>query len=160
MKPHNLLFIVFCVFSLWACQSKKEDQLNLTQDYKFKNDSLLQFIKGEDTLKTVFEIELAVSDYQKETGLMHRKEMKDNQGMLFVYEEEVPRPSFYMKNTFIALDLIYFNKSFEVIDINMDTTPLSESTIPSAVPSQYVLEVNSGIVKKLDLKLGDKAVLK
>ncbi|WP_019037944.1 DUF192 domain-containing protein [Psychroflexus tropicus] len=160
MKPHNLFFIVFCVFSLWACQSKKENQLNLTQNYKFKNDTLLQFLKNEDTLEQVFNIELAKSNFQKETGLMHRKEMQENQGMLFLYEAEAPRPSFYMKNTYIALDLIYFDKSFKIVDFNLDTTPLSESLISSTVPSQYVLEVNSGVVKKLGLKLGDKALLK
>jgi uncharacterized membrane protein (UPF0127 family) len=160
VKLRNLFLPVIVFSSLLACQSKKEDQLNLTQEYKFRSDSLLQFIKNEDTLGQVFSIELAKSNFQKETGLMHRKEMQENQGMLFLYEEESPRPTFYMKNTFIALDLIYFDKSFKIVDFNLDTTPLSESLISSTVPSQYVLEVNSGVVKKLGLKLGDKAFLK
>lgn len=145
---------------LSSCQLKKDNEVDLALDYKFKKDTLLQFIQNKDTIKTVFEIELAETNYEKETGLMHRKQMNGNQGMLFMYENEVSRPNFYMKNTFIALDLIYINSSMEIVDFNLNTTPLSEDLISSKIPSAYVLEVKSGTVDELALKLGNRIYLK
>jgi len=116
-------------------------------------------VKDMDTLPITFEIELAQSDYQKETGLMHRKQMKIDQGMLFIYEDQRKRQTFYMKNTFIPLDLIYLNSEMEIVDFNLKTKPLSEDYISSGIPSMYVLEVNAGLVERLQLEKGDFVIL-
>ncbi len=142
LKPISVL--IFAVLIL-SCQSKQKQDKDLTKGFEFKKDTLLRFIQDTDTLPSSFEIELAESDYEKETGLMHRKEMKPNQGMLFIYENEATRPSFYMKNTYIPLDLIYLDKHMKIVDFNLNTIPLSEDLIPSDVPSRYVLEVKAGI---------------
>lgn len=159
MKLSKSLSAVALVILILSCQSQQNQSKDLSRGFEFKKDTLLRFVQEKDTLPTIFEIEVAESDYEKETGLMHRKEMKPNQGMLFMYENEVKRPSFYMKNTFIPLDLIYFDKHMKVVDFNLNTTPLSEDLIPSEVPSRYVLEVNAGIVNQLKIKEGDQIIL-
>mgnify|MGYP005861519407 CR=1 FL=1 len=153
------MLLLLALDMLYSCQSNQKQNQDLSLGFEFEKDTLLQFIKNNDTLTPVFEIELAQSDYEKETGLMHRKTMKPNQGMLFVYTTEKSRPTFYMKNTYIPLDLIYLNSKKEIVDFNLNTTPLSEDWISSNIPSTYVLEVNAGTVETLNLKLGDFIVL-
>jgi uncharacterized membrane protein (UPF0127 family) len=82
---------------------------------------------------------------------MHRKQMKTNRGMLFIYEDQRERQTFYMKNTFIPLDLIYLNSELEIVDFNLDTKPLSEDYISSEIPSMFVLELNAGQVNQLTI---------
>ena len=91
---------------------------------------------------------------------MHRTEMKNHQGMLFVYDDEKARPNFYMKNTLISLDLIYLNSDFEIVDFNLNTTPEDETPIPSEAASKYVLEVKSGTVGQLNLDKNTRIFLK
>lgn len=158
MKLLKFLFIITLLIG--SCQSNQKQNQDLSLEFEFEKDTLLQFIKNKDTLNPVFEIELAKSKYEQETGLMHRKAMKPNRGMLFIYTTEQKRPSFYMKNTYIPLDLIYLNSSMKIVDFNLNTTPLSEDWIVSNAASQYVLEVNAGTVESLNLELGDRVVLK
>lgn len=154
----SLSALVLVILTL-SCQSKQNQNKDLTKGFEFKKDTILRFVQDKDTLPKIFEIELAESNYEKETGLMHRKEMKPNQGMLFIYEDEAKRASFYMKNTYIPLDLIYLDKHMTIVDFNLNTTPLSEDLIPSEIPSRYVLEVNAGIVKQFKLKEGNQIIL-
>src|SRR5699024_5158799 len=116
----------------------------------------LQFLDEEENTIQEIDIEVAESEYAQETGLMHRKSMEEKQGMLFVYDDEKPRPNFYMKNTYISLDLIYINKNLVIVDINERAKPLDETTLSSDAPAQYVLEVCGGMVEKWNLKKGDK----
>ncbi|MFD0932538.1 DUF192 domain-containing protein [Psychroflexus salinarum] len=159
MNLLKIFFVFGLTLLLTSCQSERSKDQNLTREIQFKKDTLLKFTQNKDTLTTVFEIELAKSDYEKETGLMHRKEMESNQGMLFIYETERSRSSFYMKNTYIPLDLIYLDKNLQIVNFNLNTTPLSEELIPSEIPSVYVLELKAGLVDELSLKRGDKMIL-
>lgn len=159
MKLLKLVLVLNLTLFIMSCQSKQNQNRDLTQDFEFKNDTLLRFIQDKDTLTTRFEIELAESDYEKETGLMHRKEMKPDQGMLFIYDIEATRPSFYMKNTHIPLDLIYLGKHMKIVDFYLNTIPFSEELIPSEALSRYVLEVNAVSVNQLKLNEGDQVIL-
>jgi len=80
--------------------------------------------------------------------------------MLFIYEDQRKRQTFYIKNTLMPLDLIYLNSELEIVDFNLDTKPLSEDSISSKIPSTFVLELNAGQVNQLNLKKGDLVVLK
>lgn len=91
---------------------------------------------------------------------MYREKMNNHQGMLFIYQDERPRPSFYMKNTKIALDLIYLDKNFKVVDFNLNARPLNEKLLSSKQPSMYVLEVNAGFVENHNVELGSIAKFK
>jgi len=147
----SLLWISAFLLLISCKTENKSDQKNLNKPIVFQNDTSLVFIQNKDTLSPIFEIELADTDYKKQVGLMHRTAMKDHQGMLFVYKDERPRPNFYMKNTYISLDLIYLNSDFEIVDLNLNTSPGDVSPIPSEAASKYVLEVKSGTVERMNL---------
>jgi len=107
------------------------------------------------------DIEIAQTDYTRQQGLMFRKEMGKNQGMLFVFDEEKPR-SFWMKNTYLALDIIFLDKDMKVVSIVEGMEPCKETECPtyeSKVPTMYALEVNSGFVKENNIKEGMTAKL-
>jgi hypothetical protein len=106
-----------------------------------------------------FEVELAITDEEQMLGLMFRKSLDQNRGMLFVFREEGMH-SFWMKNTFIPLDIIWINKQTEIIFISENTQPCHQDTCPSIAPdkkAKYVLEINGGISKEIGLKVGDSA---
>ena len=107
-----------------------------------------------DTLQKL-DIEFARSAYEIETGLMYRSSMNDNQGMLFVYQNASPH-SFWMKNTYIPLDIIYFAEDSTLINIQANAEPRSEENLPSEGPSKFVLEINGGLAERWDLEKGDQ----
>jgi uncharacterized membrane protein (UPF0127 family) len=145
--------------TLIACKENTKDKVITTPEITFQKDGELYFISAEkDTLKHL-EIETAISSYEQQTGLMYRKQMQENRGMLFIYENERPRPNFYMKNTYIPLDLIYINSNNIVVDINREAKPLDISPIPSQAPAQYVLEVNGNKAQSWNLSKGDSIIL-
>jgi uncharacterized membrane protein (UPF0127 family) len=160
MQKLKILVVLNVISVLFSCQTDQNKDTDLTQAFSFRKDTLLKFVKDMDTLPITFEIELAQSDYQKETGLMHRKQMKTDRGMLFIYVDKRKRQTFCMKNTFIPLDLIYLNSELEIVDFNLDTKPLSKDYISSEIPSMFVLELNAGQVNQLNLKKGDLVILK
>ena len=81
--------------------------------------------------------------------------MEDNQGMLFVFPTMRQR-FFYMKNTQIPLDLIFLNNDNFIVSFQENAKPLDESSLPSQVPAQYVLEINAGLAEKWLLEIGDR----
>ena len=101
-----------------------------------------------------FEVELAITPAQQSQGLMYRRDMPANAGMLFVYNRPQPL-SFWMKNTFIPLDMLFIDGSLRIAHIVQRTIPLSTETINSSEPAISVLELNAGTVSKLGIKPGD-----
>ena len=100
-------------------------------------------------------VELAVSTKERASGLMHRKSMPENSGMLFDFGST--RPIFmWMKNTFLSLDMVFVNKAGRVVSIIRDTKPLSETILTSKTPVRYVLEVPAGTANKLKLHVDDQ----
>lgn len=106
---------------------------------------------------TTFQIEVASTDDTREQGLMYRASMPQDHGMLFDFGVTQP-VAFWMKNTYIPLDMIFIRANGTVASIARDTTPLSETVVPSGVPVRFVLEVNAGVAAKLGLKPGDQVV--
>ena len=101
-------------------------------------------------------VEMADSPASRRKGLQHRASLGENYGMLFVFEEDSQEP-FWMKDTFIPLDLIFLDKDYNVVDIIENTEPGSEKLLNSRVPYRYVLEVNAGSIKKHDIRTADRA---
>ena len=103
----------------------------------------------------VFTVELPVTDEQRARGLMYRKELPDGQGMLFdlKLEQEV---GFWMKNTYIPLDMVFIRADGTIQRIAAYTEPLSERRVASGGAVRYVLEVIGGTAKKLGIEPGDK----
>lgn len=104
-----------------------------------------------------FTVEIAADDAARAEGLMFRQSMADNHGMLFDFKREQPA-AFWMKNTYIALDMVFIRANGTVVNIAENTVPMSEASVPSQAPVRFVLEVNAGITRKLGLKPGDHVV--
>ena len=103
----------------------------------------------------VFAVELASTPEEHAKGLMYRRQLPEGQGMLFDFHREQPT-SFWMKNTYIPLDMIFIRGDGRILRIAENTVPLSEALVPSGGPVRAVLEVNAGTAKKLGIAPGDR----
>ncbi|MFD0965071.1 DUF192 domain-containing protein [Pseudofulvibacter geojedonensis] len=120
----------------------------------FKHEANLSILDSLKTTKIDLEIEIADNDFEHQTGLMYRKKMELNRGMLFVFDKSEMK-SFYMKNTLIPLDIIFIDYNKQIINIVKEAKPLKEESIYSESPAYYVLEVNAGMSDKWNLNKGD-----
>ena len=102
-----------------------------------------------------FNIELASSNGERALGLMYRRELPNNAGMLFLYDP--PQPiTMWMRNTILSLDMIFIGTDGKVHRIESRTEPFSTDIISSDGTVQGVLEVNAGTAAKIGLKTGDE----
>ena len=100
-----------------------------------------------------FDVAVADDFQERGRGLMFVKEMADSQGMLFIYG--VTRPvSFWMKNTYIPLDMIFIDKRGVVKKVHANAVPHDTTSISSDVPIRSVLEINGGLAEKLGIVPG------
>jgi uncharacterized membrane protein (UPF0127 family) len=102
-----------------------------------------------------FSVELATNDAERSKGLMFRKELPEGKGMLFDFQTE-QAVAFWMKNTYVSLDMIFIRANGQILSIAENTEPLSERPVPSGGPVRGVLEVVAGTAKKLGIKPGDR----
>jgi len=102
-----------------------------------------------------FQVEIAKDDASRARGLMDRRFMPADHGMLFEFDREAPQ-SFWMKDTYIPLDMIFISRTGIVTNIVANAEPLSERAIPSGPACMAVLELNGGAAAKIGLKVGDK----
>ncbi len=103
-------------------------------------------------------VEVADEEGERARGLMFRRHLAADAGMLFVFEEP-KTASFWMKNTFIPLDVIFIGADLTILGIVTDTEPLSEDAIEIDQPSAYVLEVNAGFVRRHGIVPGSEIEL-
>jgi uncharacterized protein len=120
---------------------------------------LASFTKSELTIETAggkhhFAIEEAKTEAQMEQGLMYRRSMAPDAGMLFEYQQPQIM-TFWMKNTLIPLDMLFIAADGTIADIHERAVPLLLDPINSAVPVLGVLELNGGTVARLGIKRGD-----
>jgi uncharacterized membrane protein (UPF0127 family) len=142
------------IFTLHSC--KKEKTISVKQvKVEFKHEANLQLTDSSGVVKKELQIELADNTFEQQTGLMYRKYLDQNKGMLFIFDNLQMR-SFYMKNTYISLDLIYIDVNNTIINIIKNAEPLNEKSLPSEAPAKYVLEINGGLSDVWGLQPGDK----
>jgi len=102
-----------------------------------------------------FHVEIADNDAEREQGLMYRRSMAADHGMLFIFDPPSPQ-SFWMHNTFLPLDLIFIGADGRIVNIAANATPFSDDNIPSAGPVSGVLELNAGRAAALGILPGDR----
>lgn len=111
-------------------------------------------LKGER-----FRVEIANDNASRERGLMFRTELPANHGMLFIHEREEPQ-AFWMKNTRIPLDILYFDGKRRLVSASLRTPPCTAGdacpAYPSAGPALYTLELNAGVAERLGVVPGDE----
>ena len=104
-----------------------------------------------------YAVELADDDAERARGLMFRDAMADDHGMLFIHDAQEPQ-AYWMKNTRIALDILYFDTDRRLVAQQRDVPPCSLGdacpSYPSNAPARYVLELNAGQAEKLKLQDG------
>ena len=121
-------------------------------DIKYDRSSLV-IVTAMREIK--FDVELALTEAQREHGLMFRKSLGAYEGMLFDFYNEMP-VTFWMKNTLIPLDMVFIAADGTVRHVHANAVPLSTDTIPSEFPVRAVLEINGGTARLLGIKSGDK----
>lgn len=119
----------------------------------------IALLRIEDEKALSFSVEIADTDQLRARGLMFRRNLPQGHGMLFVYEQ--PQPvSFWMRNTLIPLDIIFFDETGVVRHIHENALPLDETPIPGAVRGDpdpdrlFVLEIAGGEAARLSLRDG------
>jgi uncharacterized protein len=105
----------------------------------------------ENNNGVVFNLKLANTKEKQKNGLMYVKNMPENAGMLFKYNNN-KNHSMWMKNTFIPLDILFLDKNYKLIDYVENTVPFSLKSISINNPSINIIELNGGSVKKFKLK--------
>jgi uncharacterized membrane protein (UPF0127 family) len=106
-----------------------------------------------------FNVWLANTDARREQGLMYVKSLSPTQGMLFVFDQ-ADVLSFWMKNTYIPLDIIYIGTDHKVVRIIENAAPLSLEPLSSRSRANEVLEIGGGMSQQLGLQIGDRVDFK
>ncbi len=158
-------FVVYFVLSNFilnkpaTTNSDLERAMKNKMTYTFQKEGELVFTSHNGDTISKIDIEIADDDQQRELGLMMRRSMNENNGMLFIFPLETFQ-AFWMKNTIIPLDILYVNAQNEIVKIYKNTEPYSENSLPSGKPAIYVVEVNGGYTDKYGIKEGDKIIWK
>jgi uncharacterized membrane protein (UPF0127 family) len=105
-----------------------------------------------------FSMEVVANDADRSRGLMFRRELQSNEGMLFVFPDEIKR-SFWMKNTLIPLDMVFVSSDRKVVGILSHVPPLTEESRSVGKPSMYVLEFAGGTMRKFGIEAGASVLI-
>jgi len=147
---HSRLWLAFALLSLaFTCEQAQQQ----ASEQKPAGPPRVE-IRAKGGKTAVFEVELAITKEQQAIGLMRRKELAEDRGMLFI----MPYSNyqlFWMKDTWIQLDMIFIDDHFRIAGIIENAQPESEKTLTINLPSRYVLEINGGLCKKLGIREGD-----
>jgi len=107
------------------------------------------------------DVEIADTRALREYGLMHREQLDENKGMLFVYPDQDLR-GVWMKNTLLALDILFLSADHKIVSMLPNLTPCRRDPCPaftSGVPAQYMLEVNAGFIDRHKIEIGQEVML-
>lgn len=151
-------FIVIAVAALMLIMllpDNKTDETDFDSQYRFEKHGTASFYDETGTELCSFDIEIAESLEKQTIGLMYRDTLAANQAMLFPYPDDDIR-IFWMKNTYLPLDIIFIAGDSTIVSITKNTTPFDETGMQSKAPARYVLEVNAGISDRYNLQPGQK----
>ncbi len=126
-------------------------------EVRFDKEPLV--IETADGQRQTLTVELALDSAQRQQGLMYRRDMPSDAGMLFDFGQ--PRQiTMWMKNTLIPLDMLFIDAKGRITHVHENAEPLSEAIISSNGPVNFVLELNGGAVKKRNIRPGDRVISK
>ena len=143
-----LLAFSFLLAVLWPVS------WGIAEDHPLKRVDLVLLT---DHRTTVINAEIVDTPRTRAKGLMFREDLSEGQGMIFVFQKEA-RQSFWMKNTPLSLDILFFDAEGQFINGHYHTTPFSKDSLRSDRPAQYALEILAGEAKRLELS--EKTILK
>jgi len=156
------LFLFLILVLLFACRPEKQDMDSGAvvdslpkPELQFHHDGELKIFDAKDKEITTFKIEIAQTVDSRMRGLMQRESMEDDQGMLFIHEYP-DFHSFWMKDTYLPLDMIFIDENKRIFYIHENAEPFSEDLIFPDAKALYTLELKAGISKRWNLKPGDR----
>ena len=138
------LYCLLLALSLCACSPRTDTVEAVASDTYFS-------IPIENS---ILYLQLALTDGERSQGLMFRDTLPEDHGMLFLFENS-GKQSFWMRNTKMALDIMYVTGDFEIVTIYKHTQPYSESPIPSFKKAKYVVETAAGFCDEFGIKEGN-----
>lgn len=155
-----IILVIFALSGFFVIKADKQKEEKILTDIyteenrpKYKMGKVI--IRSIDGKEHEIKVEIADKGFYRSFGLMYVKSMPEENGMLFIFPDEAVR-NFWMKNTFIPLDIIYVGSDLEVKHVAKNTVPHSLEMVNSIYPAQYAIEVNAGISDKLGVTRGDK----
>ena len=145
----RMLLIIAQFYSCHFCYAHFEPDKKNAVIHRSTLSPLNIIIKNE-----IFLVEVVYSLADLERGLMFKTFLAQNAGMLFLWPHNV-QASFWMKNTYLALDLVFIDAGGKIVCIHKYAKPLSLKKLTCPVPIRAVLEINAGTSDRLTLKIGD-----
>ena len=145
LKQSVLFSLFLFLFVLASCSGLEKFE---------KQDIVIEGKGGSTPLR----VEIARTDAQRQQGLMHRKELKDGEGMLFIFERDQVL-SFWMKNTLIPLSIAYISSDGRILEI-YDMEPGNLASVSSSRSARYALEVPQGWFNRVGVAPGDRLEFK
>lgn len=138
---------------LFGCKKESEAQPE-KPEYEFRYDADLDIIGKDGAIKGSFKVEVVEREDEVMQGLKYRESMAANQGMLFIFA--IPDYyDFWMQDTYLPLDIIYMDSAKSIFQINENAKPFSEERITPTQVNSFVLELNAGTAKQLNIQTGD-----
>jgi uncharacterized membrane protein (UPF0127 family) len=158
-----LMLVLFIIALIYNPNKGIREMINKSADTSsstssepgFVKQGELSFLKADGSILSKIDIEIAADEGMREQGLMYRRHMAVNCGMLFIFDDEDLR-SFWMKNTYLPLDILYVNSKSIIVKIWENVATLNEQPIPSDFPAKYVIEVNAGYCALNRIAVGDR----
>lgn len=151
----GLLILIFGGLSVGITMKKPLSVYTEENRPKFYRKTV--FFEKKDSYHVSFNVEKAVTQRQLAYGLMYKKKMPSDEGMIFIFQT-LHKPSFWMKNTYIPLDIIFIKDNGIISQISHGK-PHDSTEIKSKVDVRFVLEVNVGQAKARGLQVGDRLML-
>lgn len=145
--------VVLCLFSLvvvWTLSACAEPSKLPTVK--------ASFVAPNGATSPRYTLEVCSTEGQRALGLMYRRSLAEGAGMIFVFPGERVN-SFWMKNTYIALDMVFLNKDMAIVGILENVPPLNEAPRSVGKPSMYVVELGAGVARKHGLREGATLVV-
>lgn len=137
--PYCVLFVLFVTIFITGCLGDKQPKVCFET--------------------TCLKVEIAQTNAELERGLQYRQSMPRDEGMLFVFPQNV-EAGFWMKNTLLPLDMIWLNESRRIVYIEKNAPPCLQEKCPVYGPKEsirYVLETNAGFADATNLQVGQEA---
>ena len=152
MTGHRLLTYLIAISTLFVVLIVPARAQSLVSEHGFDLAPLhIETANGPVALI----VEIADTSKQRAKGLMHRTELPDSDGMLFIWPDRALR-HFWMKDTVLSLDILFFDEEGVLFHVAESQEPYSEKLIPSLMPASYALEIIGGRTQLLGIEIGDK----
>ncbi len=157
-----LWIVLISLFSIMPLTSCSEDAANETEASQNADDVDDGYIRKplkivtQDGRELFFDVEVADTPQSTAQGLMHRKQMAADHGMIFIFPSLQPL-SFWMKNTYLPLDILFLDTQGTILNIE-EGIPLNEESVYARGLAKAALELNRGTAEKMGIQAGDKVI--